>query len=214
MRRPAPPFSQRFAILQPALHPRQACRNRNSTISLKRLRMIRSERVIVKPSGRAILRERPPPTGPLPHSMQRTSQALAASLLAILAGCAAQQTEQREAPEPEITVRGSLAFRQGVAPPSGSIVTVSVADFADDSAAPVATLSIRIENSRALLPFELRAPMSKFAPEPQYVVRASVTSPQNAARWTTDVAQIIDTTLEEVDVGVLLITPSRDSDPD
>jgi uncharacterized lipoprotein YbaY len=146
------------------------------------------------------------------------SRALAVSLLAVLAACVAQQREQREAPEPEIVVRGSLAFREGFTPPPGSIVTVTVADFADDSAVPVVTVSIRIENSRVLLPFELRAPMSKFALDRQYVVRAGVTSPQIAARWTTDVAQIIDTTREEVDVGVLLMTqnrePARDYNPD
>jgi len=143
--------------------------------------------------------------------MLRMIRALAlAALLAVLTGCAAQQTENREAPDPEITIRGALAFREGITPPPGSIATVTVADFADSSAAPVGTTSIRLERSNVMLAFELGVPQSQFDAGRQYVVRASVAAPRNEARWNTDVAQIIDATREEVDVGVLLMTRSRD----
>jgi uncharacterized lipoprotein YbaY len=140
--------------------------------------------------------------------MQPSPRAFALSLLAILVGCAAPPSETAQAPEPEIAVRGALAFREGIAPPPGSVATVTVADFADDSAAPVVTTSIPVENARVMLPFKLSAPLSRFEPGRQYVVRADVSAPRNEARWTTDVAQIIDPTQEETDVGVLLMTQS------
>lgn len=148
--------------------------------------------------------------------MQRTTRALSLALLAILAGCTAPQTERQEMPEPEITIRGVLAFREGVAPPPGSVATVTVADFADDSSASVAATSIRIENSPLTLPFALGVPLSQFDSGRQYVVRASVSAPRNETRWITDVAQIIDATREEADVGVLLMTRSQNNirDPD
>lgn len=148
--------------------------------------------------------------------MQRIFRALALALLAMLTGCAAQQTENREAPDPEITIRGALAFREGIAPPPGSAATVTVADFADNSAAPIGATSIQLEDSHVMLPFELSVPLSQFDAGRQYVVRASVAAPQNEARWNTDVAQIIDATRKEVDVGVLLMTRSPDDarDPD
>jgi uncharacterized lipoprotein YbaY len=142
--------------------------------------------------------------------MQPSPRAFALSLLAILVGCAAPPSETAQAPEPEIAVRGALAFREGIAPPPGSVATVTVADFADDSAAPVITASIPVENARVMLPFKLSAPLSRFEPGRQYVVRADVSAPRNEARWTTDVAQIIDPTQEETDVGVLLMTQSLD----
>lgn len=150
--------------------------------------------------------------------MQPTTRALILALLTVLAGCAAQPSENPQAPEPEITIRGALAFREGIAPPPGSVATVTVVDFADDSAGPVVAASIPIENARVMLPFELSAPLSRFESGRQYVVRAGISAPRDEARWTTDVAQIIDPTREESDVGVLLMTRSRDNargaDPD
>jgi uncharacterized lipoprotein YbaY len=143
-------------------------------------------------------------------------RALTLALLAILAACAAQQpvrqTAEPAALEPEIVIRGALAFRDGIAPPPGSVATVTVADFADDSAAPVATTVVRVENAQAMLPFELNVAPSRLDTGGQYVVRAVLASPGNKARWITDVAQIIDATRERVDIGVLLMTQSRDDD--
>lgn len=145
-----------------------------------------------------------------------TPRALALALPAIVAGCAAPQTDREESPEPEVTISGALAFREGITPPPGSVATVTVADFADDSASVVAAVSIQIENSRVMLPFELNVPLSRFDAGRQYVVRAGVSAPLNNARWTTDVGQIIDVDRDYVDVGVLLMTRSPDKarDPD
>lgn len=144
------------------------------------------------------------------------TRALALALPAIVAGCAAPQTERQELPEPEVTISGTLAFREGITPPPGSVATVTVADFADDSAALVAAVSIQIENSRVMLPFELKVPLSRFDAGRRYVVRAGVSAPLNDAQWTTDVGQIIDVDRNNVDVGVLLMTRSPDKarDPD
>lgn len=140
--------------------------------------------------------------------IQHTTRILA--LLALLAGCAGPPGGEREpAPEPEITIRGSLAFRESIAPPPGSVATVMVGEFGGEGSAPVASATIELDHARTILPFELTAPVSAFRPAGQYAVTARVSAPDDGTHWTTDVAQIVDVTQEAVDIGVLLMTPSR-----
>lgn len=132
------------------------------------------------------------------------------TLLALLAGCAAATGAKRQpAPEPEMTIRGSLAFRESIAPPPGSVATVMVGEFGDAAFAPLASTTIELESARTLLPFELGVPLSLFGSARQYAVTARVSAPDDGTQWTTDVGQLIDVTQEQVDVGVLLMTPSR-----
>ena len=139
-------------------------------------------------------------------------------LLAVIAACSSPPVEQggiTAAPEPEMTIRGSLAFRDGAGPPPGSVATITVGEFGGEAPDPVASNTMELESTRSLLPFELGAPLSGFDPSRQYAVSARVSGPGGATLWTTDVAQLIDPTRERVDVGILLMKRSvPDRGPD
>lgn len=141
----------------------------------------------------------------------RTIVAPAVALLMLVIGCAAPGIKEPVAPEgaePVVTIRGSLAFRNGATPPPGSIATVMVREFpaTGDSNTPLSATTMEVGNPHSMLPFELSVPASKLDRERQYAVTATVSArPDGDAQWTTDFAQLIDATRQESDTGVLLM---------
>lgn len=137
-----------------------------------------------------------------------------AACLACLAACASTPPDAPGIADPEpsgpaIRIYGSLAFRDGVLPPRGSTARITLRDFGDEAAAPLAGSSIVLERARVMLPFEFSVPVAELDPARQYVVSAIVSGPADEALWTTDVAQLIDSARLESNVGVLLMTQSR-----
>ncbi len=112
-----------------------------------------------------------------------------------------------EAQENAVNITGSVSYRERIMPPPGSTVTVTLNDVSiADRAAPVlAKQTIDLDGQSVPVDFSLSVPSADIKPNMRYSVRATLNGPDGELLWTTDMANMIDTSGEASDLGMLVM---------
>ncbi|MGB3166322.1 MAG: YbaY family lipoprotein [Alteraurantiacibacter sp.] len=138
----------------------------------------------------------------------------ALSSLAIVSGCVNPEqveTTQTAQASDVLTVSGSLAYRERIALPPGSIATVTIADvsLADAPARTIATRTIALDGRQVPIPFSLDLDSDDLEPRRRYSLRGTIEGPAGALLWSTDTAHLVEPSLGNQDLGTLMMVQTR-----
>lgn len=106
-----------------------------------------------------------------------------------------------------LSIEGSLAYRERIALPPQSRITVTLSDIsiADRSAPVLAQQSFLSEGRQVPLPFTLSVKSDRLKPEGRYSVRGTIHAPSGQLLWTTDTVHLIDINQPRNTMGTLLL---------
>lgn len=133
---------------------------------------------------------------------------LAAAIFSIaLLGCEKNSDSIADSSTTTSTISGSLAYRERIALTPGYTLKVTLSDvsMADGIATKVAETSRVLQNEQVPLSFELEVEGGKLMPRNRYQLRAVLHDPAGELAWTTGTAYPIDATLQNQDLGELLL---------
>lgn len=115
-------------------------------------------------------------------------------------------------PEPQVApdsyrVTGAISYRERMALPADSVVTVSLEDvsLADAPSTRLADFSFTSEGRQVPFDFELVVPRSDLKARHRYAVQARITDPAGRLLWITDTMNSVDPTAAGADLGTLVL---------
>ncbi len=141
-----------------------------------------------------------------PKFVSRRAKLLAALTLifvvtAGLAACGSSDTDQ-------VTVTGTVTYRERIALPPEATLTISVLDTSrqDVAAATLGEQTIELDGSQQVpISFAVPVDASSADASASYAVRATIRDGNDALLWTTDTVYPVDLTAGDTDVGELLL---------
>ncbi|MDX1459363.1 MAG: YbaY family lipoprotein [Marinobacter sp.] len=126
-----------------------------------------------------------------------------------LAGCASPAKPVSETLQDTSTYRitGQVTYRERIALPPKSVVTVVLEDIslADRAAVRMAETTIATEGRQVPFKFVVAVDPAELQPRHRYAVRATIHDARGQLMWTTDTVHVIDPTQTGAELGELVL---------
>ena len=130
---------------------------------------------------------------------------VAALALLVLVGCASREAAVPQTGKSEVTLKGSVAYRERMALPAGAVVDVWIADTSPGIVAAVLLAQTSVKEGRQVpIPFEVRYDAARVQAGHTYGVRAAIKVDGNILFATKD-AVLLTNPLKPADIELVLV---------